>query len=202
MDYSGRQVEEHDNFRTYPRILRSTRTSPSSPAASSPAAIGFAIVVVPYWEWGSVCGSELSTVEYLWGKLDSSCVGESAAPSLCQAAEGHAVEVDEPRTAPAAWRHQGKPEDWKIQKDKDKSQAKNGRGIAALRTGSQGCSKKRGRTFYFNCATGESRWDKLRNHKTIEASPTRCRVTPASQPSVGRAPPKENCFAEMSAPLR
>ena len=81
-------------------------------------------MVVPYWEWGSVCESELSTVEYLWGKLDSSCVGESAAPSLCQAAEGHAVEVDEPRTAPAAWRHQGKPEDWKIQKDKDKSASK------------------------------------------------------------------------------
>ena len=123
--------------------------------------LGYALVVVPYWEWDQVSGDETAEVEYLRSKLDSSCVGEAAAASLCQAAEGHAVEVDEPRAAPAACKHRGKPEDRKIKKDKDKSASKKReRDSSSGGRWTAGYSKKRGQTFYFNCATGESRWEK------------------------------------------
>ena len=39
---------------------------------------GYALVVVPYWEWGQVRGDEAAEVEYLRGKLDSGVVGELA----------------------------------------------------------------------------------------------------------------------------
>ena len=40
--------------------------------------LGYALVVVPYWEWGQVSGDEAAEVDYLWGKLDSVVVGEPA----------------------------------------------------------------------------------------------------------------------------
>ena len=60
--------------------------------------LGYALVVVPYWEWQHVRGDETSKVEYLRGKLDLSRVGEPAAAS-----HSHAAEVDEPCAAPASW---------------------------------------------------------------------------------------------------
>jgi hypothetical protein len=36
--------------------------------------LGYALVVVPYWEWNQVRGDEAAEVEYLRGKLDSGCV--------------------------------------------------------------------------------------------------------------------------------
>jgi len=86
--------------------------------------LGYALVVVPYWEWDQVCRDETSKVEYLRGKLASSCVGEPAAASRCLATEGEAAEADEPRAAPAAWEDQGKPEDLRIQKGETKSASK------------------------------------------------------------------------------
>jgi len=43
--------------------------------------LGYALVVVPYWEWDQVRGDEAAEVGYLRGKLDSSCGGEWAAAS-------------------------------------------------------------------------------------------------------------------------
>ena len=86
--------------------------------------LGYALVVVPYWEWDQVCRDETSKVEYIRGKLASSCVGEPAAASRCHAAQGEAAEADEPRAAPAAWVDQGKPEDLQIQKGETKSASK------------------------------------------------------------------------------
>ena len=40
--------------------------------------LGYALVVVPYWEWDQVRGDEAAEVEYLRGKLDSGVVGELA----------------------------------------------------------------------------------------------------------------------------
>ena len=40
--------------------------------------LGYALVVVPYWEWGQVSGDEAAEVDYLRGKLDSVVVGEPA----------------------------------------------------------------------------------------------------------------------------
>ena len=60
--------------------------------------LGYALVVVPYWEWQLVRGDETSKVEYLRGKLDLSRVEEPAA-----AAHSHAAEVNEPCAAPASW---------------------------------------------------------------------------------------------------
>ena len=86
--------------------------------------LGYALVVVPYWEWEQVCRDETSKVEYLQGKLASSCVGEPAAAFNCHAAEDEAAEADEPHAAPAAWEDQGKPEDLQIQKGETKSASK------------------------------------------------------------------------------
>ena len=33
--------------------------------------MGYALAVVPYWEWKQVCGDEVSEAEYLRGKLGS-----------------------------------------------------------------------------------------------------------------------------------
>ena len=40
--------------------------------------LGYALVVVPYWEWDQVRGDEAAEVEYLRGKLDSVVNGEPA----------------------------------------------------------------------------------------------------------------------------
>jgi hypothetical protein len=97
--------------------------------------LGYALVVVPYWEWEQVCRDETSEVEYLRGKLASSCVGEPAAASRCLATEGEAAEADEPRAAPAAWEDQGKQEDLRIQKGETKSASKKRERDAALGPG-------------------------------------------------------------------
>ena len=36
--------------------------------------LGYALVVVPYWEWDQVRGDKAAEFEYLRGKLDSGCV--------------------------------------------------------------------------------------------------------------------------------
>ena len=121
--------------------------------------LGYALVAVPYWEWDQVRGDEASKVEYVRGKVTNSmCVGEQAAASRCQVAK-----VDEPRAAPAAQEDQGKPEHQEIPPQKDKSTGKKRK-----RESSSGAtarwtveySQKKGRIFYFNRATGESRWKK------------------------------------------
>ena len=59
--------------------------------------MGYALVVVPYWEWDQVSGDESLQAEYLRGKLDASCVGAPAAASCCRMEQ-----ADEPSAAGAA----------------------------------------------------------------------------------------------------
>ena len=59
--------------------------------------LGYALVVVQYWEWDQVSGDEASKAEYLRGKLDASCMGAQAAASRCRMAH-----ADEPSAAGAA----------------------------------------------------------------------------------------------------
>jgi len=45
--------------------------------------LGYTLVVVPYWEWGRVEGSEASEVQYLRGKLNLASAGAGQAAHPC-----------------------------------------------------------------------------------------------------------------------
>ena len=111
--------------------------------------LGYALVVVPYWEWDQVSGDEALKDEYLRGKLDASCVGAPAAASSCRMEQ-----ADVPIAAGAA-RMDRKSEEERLAGKKRAwdSGLKN-------KTWQVAYSEKRRRYYYFNRVTGESRWSK------------------------------------------
>ena len=111
--------------------------------------MGYALVVVPYWEWNQVSGDQASEADYLRGKLDASCVRaqasshprSSSSSSLCRTAQG-----DEPRAAA----EEGGGRMAGNKRARDRGSDENPWTVAY--------SKRKGRSYYFNRVTRESRW--------------------------------------------